>query len=169
MANRGLLEKEPCRIIENHFDGPLADIFKNELINKNKTLKGRRYSHEIKHFAVTLYYFSPRAYNFCRSILSLPHPKSIRNWISAVNAEPGFNKDAKMDSDHCGSIFEIKWKRKSIIDNDEEEEQTDETKNEEVSQLYHMMRNLDPQMSSLKDNVLFYISGYLVKKKTCFD
>lgn len=41
------------------------DLFKNELKNSNKT-NGKRYSKEMKEFALTLLFYSPRAYNFCR-------------------------------------------------------------------------------------------------------
>lgn len=90
LQKKVLLEHEPSKIIENHFDGTLANSFKNELSNRYRNFKGRRYSKEMKQFALTLLYYSPKAYKFCRSILSLPHPASIRNWISSVNAEPGF-------------------------------------------------------------------------------
>ncbi|KAL4089272.1 hypothetical protein QTP88_024329 [Uroleucon formosanum] len=56
----------------------VIDLFKNE--SKNKT----------KQLALTLHYYSPKAYHFCRTILSLPHPSSITNWPSSVNAEHGF-------------------------------------------------------------------------------
>lgn len=66
LKKKNLLEQHTSNIIENHFEGPLNEIFKNELLNKNKNVKGRRYSSAIKHFALTLLYYSPRAYNFCR-------------------------------------------------------------------------------------------------------
>ena len=47
----------------------------------------------MKKFALTLHYYSPRAYNFMRSTLSLPAPSCIANWTSSVECEPGFFSD----------------------------------------------------------------------------
>ncbi|XP_025412699.1 uncharacterized protein LOC112685131 [Sipha flava] len=44
----------------------------------------------MKQFSLTLYYYSPKSYNFCRTILTLLHPSSITNWTSSVKADPGF-------------------------------------------------------------------------------
>lgn len=66
LTKRGLLENDPKQIIEHHFDGTLRDLLKNELINQGRAFKGRRYSRELKQFAFTLMYYSPKAYRFCR-------------------------------------------------------------------------------------------------------
>lgn len=34
--------------------------------NKDKSAHGRRYSNEVKRFAVTMHYYSPKAYDYCR-------------------------------------------------------------------------------------------------------
>ncbi|KYQ48535.1 THAP domain-containing protein 9 [Trachymyrmex zeteki] len=64
----------------------------NETQNQGKSMHGRRYDEEVKKFAVTLHYHSPKAYAFCRTILKLPHPSAIRNWNSTVNASPGLER-----------------------------------------------------------------------------
>ena len=51
---------------------------------------GRRYTDDIKEFSLTLHYYSPKAYEYVRSILPLPNPSLIRKWSSSVNCEPGF-------------------------------------------------------------------------------
>ena len=40
--------------------------------------------------ALTLHFYSPKAYDYVRSILCLPHPLSTLRWKSSVNCEPGF-------------------------------------------------------------------------------
>jgi len=45
--------------------GTILDLFKNELKNSKKDT-GCRYTKEMKEFALTLHYYSPKAYNFCR-------------------------------------------------------------------------------------------------------
>ena len=49
-----------------------------------------RYSQETKQFAMRLHYYSPKAYDFVRKVLYLPHPSSIRSWAASVDCEPGF-------------------------------------------------------------------------------
>ena len=49
-----------------------------------------RYTDETKQFAMTLHYYSPKAYNFVQNLLSLPHPASIRAWAASVECEPGY-------------------------------------------------------------------------------
>ena len=55
--------------------------------------RGYRYSEEVKKVALTVHFYSPKAYSYIRKIFSLPHQSSIRNWISSVNCEPGFHAD----------------------------------------------------------------------------
>ena len=39
---------------------------------------------------MTLHYYSPKAYDFVRKILALPHPSSIRAWGASVDCSPGY-------------------------------------------------------------------------------
>ena len=55
---------------------------------------GRRYTNEIKAFAVILDYYSPTAYEFLHSHLVLPDASIIRRCASSINCEPGFSQDA---------------------------------------------------------------------------
>ena len=90
LKTKHLLETEPASVIEQCFDGNILDIVKNEFTNSSRTAKGARYSQSVKQFAMTLQYYSPQAYDYCRKVLSLPHPSSLRNWLSNVKCEPGF-------------------------------------------------------------------------------
>ena len=58
-----------------------------------KKSKSSRYSKLIKQFAVTLHFYSPKAYKYVRKILHLPCQASIRSWAAAINCEPGFLTD----------------------------------------------------------------------------
>ena len=44
----------------------------------------------MKKFAVSLNYFSPTAYEYVRSVFTLPSASSITNWTSSVDCRPGF-------------------------------------------------------------------------------
>ena len=50
-------------------------------------------THEVKKFALTVHFYSPRAFQYLRTIFNLPDPRSIRHWTSSVDCEPGFFKD----------------------------------------------------------------------------
>lgn len=56
----------------------MLPILKNELRNKGKSMYGKRYSDDLKKFAATLHYHSPKAYAYCRLapfLLFLPSEK----------------------------------------------------------------------------------------------
>lgn len=61
--------------------------------NKSKVLK--EYSPELRKFALTLHYYSPKAYTYVRNHfnLCLPHPKSISKWFKSINGNPGFMEE----------------------------------------------------------------------------
>ena len=50
----------------------------------------------MRSFAITLQFYSSKAYNFVRKTLNLalPHPAQIRKWYRKVPAEPGFMEPA---------------------------------------------------------------------------
>ena len=58
--------------------------------------KGCKYSPELKSFALTLQFYSSKAYEFVRKTfnLALPHQVQVRKWYSKIPAEPGFTEPA---------------------------------------------------------------------------
>lgn len=58
--------------------------------------KGKKYSPELRTFALTLHFYSPKAYSYIRSTFNtcLPHPSTIRKWYQCLNASPGFTAEA---------------------------------------------------------------------------
>ena len=75
-------------VLNLHFTGiPLA------LIKRIKSgVKRVKYSKELKAFALTLQFYSSKAYSYVRQTfnLALPHPSIIRSWYTKIPAEPGF-------------------------------------------------------------------------------
>ena len=63
----------------------------------NRAPVGRRYPDEVKRFALTLHFYSPRAYDYLRNVFSLPHTSSLYNWTSSVNCDVGFFKDVFLE------------------------------------------------------------------------
>ena len=61
--------------------------------NLNTTPSARRYSDEIKELALTVYFYSPRAYRYIRSIIPQPNPSLVRKWSASLQCDPGFIKE----------------------------------------------------------------------------
>lgn len=63
---------------------------------------GGAFSVEQKHFALTMHYYSPAAYEYLRQQMPhLPSPRTIRGWLSTINGEPGLL-----------TIMTVRWPRK---------------------------------------------------------
>jgi len=84
-----LLQKSSSKVPSQLFDR-LANSQK-----KSKKFK-RKYSKELKSFAITLQFYSGKAYNYVRKTfdLCLPHENVVRKWYTTVGAEAGFTRDA---------------------------------------------------------------------------
>lgn len=73
-----------------------ADLLKR-IIYKSKGIPlTRKFSSALRTFAVTLHYYSPRAYFYVRDTSDsfLPHLRTLKKWYCCVDGEPGFNKEA---------------------------------------------------------------------------
>lgn len=66
-----VLTDESYDILNKDFQNTFAHIVHNEIRNKGKSSHGKRYHDEVKKFAVTLYYHSSKAYEFCRYVCFL--------------------------------------------------------------------------------------------------
>lgn len=58
--------------------------------------KNKKFNPEIKQFALTLQYYSSKAYMYVRKKFSnvLPHPRTLRRWYMVVDGLPGWTKEA---------------------------------------------------------------------------
>jgi hypothetical protein len=67
-----------------------------EIIQRNLQNRQLKYSAELRSFAITLQFYSAKAYNYIRKKFNnlLPCPSVIRKWFSVVNGHPGFTKEA---------------------------------------------------------------------------
>lgn len=65
-------------------------LFKKACYKKKKCKA--KYEEDIRKFAISLHYFSPRTYKYVRNILNgaLPHHKTLSKWYKTINGEPGF-------------------------------------------------------------------------------
>lgn len=121
------LSEEQSQNFMSNFGHMTKDLFKNEQKNQTNST-GARYSEEIKQFAISLHFYSPKAYKFIRKSLHLPNPSTIRSWASSIDCEPGFlsnviehlqntleddNKDCIILVDEMAIKKEVLWDAKN--------------------------------------------------------
>ncbi|XP_075038253.1 THAP domain-containing protein 1-like [Mixophyes fleayi] len=78
-----MLGSDPVQLVSKHFNGLTLELFRHQVQNNKKT-KGIQFSKEIKGFAVTLYSYSPVAYELCRTVLCLPDLCTLREWMPSI-------------------------------------------------------------------------------------
>ena len=93
LKERKLLDDDVASMLEENFSGITAEVMINQLKNKDRDPRGRRYTSEVKKFALTLDFYSPRAYDYLRKVFALPHRHSLTEWTSSVDCEPGLFAD----------------------------------------------------------------------------
>ena len=103
-------------------DGCLGELVKNQAKNKIRK-KRKEYSQKIKEFALTIYYYSPKAYAYLRTVLELPASRSIRRWLEVVDCQPGFLSDVlslisekQQDSPYSLVVDSMAIRKRLIVD-----------------------------------------------------
>lgn len=66
----------------------------HEILKRKKGLK-KKYSEELRKFALTLNFYSSKAYEYVRKTFKnlLPERSTIRKWYSVINGRPGFTDE----------------------------------------------------------------------------
>lgn len=56
----------------------------------------KRYGTKLRTFALTLHFYSPKAYKYVRTVFNktLPAVSTIRKWYRAINGKPGLSMEA---------------------------------------------------------------------------
>lgn len=95
LESKHLLQGEDSEILTS-IDIKLQDLVGRQLSKiKKKPLK-KKYSPGLRSFALTLYYYSPKAYAYVRKTFDtcLPHPRTISKWYETVDGDAGFTAEA---------------------------------------------------------------------------
>lgn len=70
--------------------------FKRRFPNTGLGICREKYPPALRSFAMTLHFYSPKAYNFVRQKFcrALPDPSTLRSWYASINGEPGFTTES---------------------------------------------------------------------------
>ena len=95
LQEENLINNDCAAILETTFSGVPCELMKRLMTQKEKKNPGA-YPPELRSFAMTLKFYSAKAYNYVRKSfdLGLPCASVIRSWYSSMDGEPGFTKDA---------------------------------------------------------------------------
>ena len=90
-----LISSDCASILETTFSGVPKELMKRLVTQQEKKNPGA-YPKELRAFAMTLKFYSAKAYKFVRESfdLGLPHPSVISSWYNVMDGEPGFTKEA---------------------------------------------------------------------------
>lgn len=89
------LEAEQLVILNNNIQADNKILSRYLMKAKGFSLP-KEYPIEIKQFALTLQFLSPKAYEHVRSSFNtvLPHPKTLSRWYKVVDCQPGFTTES---------------------------------------------------------------------------
>ncbi|KAG8173931.1 hypothetical protein JTE90_014540 [Oedothorax gibbosus] len=119
--NKGLITDDSLQILYKAA-GPNKELITRQLCKVTNSPIAKFYSPELRKFALTLHFYSPRAYNYVRESFNscLPHPRTIGKWYQHVEVEPGFTSQAmkalkrKVDSSEMPLFFALVFDEMAI-------------------------------------------------------
>ena len=94
LQNGGMISEQCAEMLDSTFSGVPLEMMKRLLKNKDGKTSREEYNKVLKSFALTLQFYSSKAYNYVRETfeLALPHESTIRKWYSSIDVEPGFSE-----------------------------------------------------------------------------
>lgn len=126
LQKKNLVLSEQANILEN-IGVTNKELLKRQILRSKKAgcIIRKKYSPELRTFALTLQFYSTKAYNYVRQTFQtcLPSVKTLSKWYQSIDGKPGFTKESfealknkskqYQDKILCTLIFdEIKIKNK---------------------------------------------------------
>lgn len=89
LEKNNFIKNEEALLLKN------MNTITKEMLERKKSRK-RKYSLELRKFAITLNFFSPKAYDYVRTKFDtcLPHSSTIGKWLQTIDASPGFTSES---------------------------------------------------------------------------
>jgi len=94
LRKKDLLSVQAAENISASFSGPALELV-TRCLQKKSGSSVQPYPTQLKSFALTLQFYSARAYDYVRTVFvnCLPHPRTLSTWYQCVNGNPGFSDD----------------------------------------------------------------------------
>lgn len=82
--------RKASALLENYFDTSSLklEFFRNEMRNSGKKGNGQRYNEMMKEFALKMYFYTPKGYEYLRRHFTLPNPSLLRKWVNSAKGDP---------------------------------------------------------------------------------
>ena len=95
LRKKDLVGDSSLNVLENCAGG-IQDLLKRCSAKQILSKSPKSYSPELRTFALTLHFYSPKAYSYVRKSFDtcLPHPQTIKKWYNLVPGEPGISSEA---------------------------------------------------------------------------
>lgn len=95
LVKENMLHKDDAVVLEN-LGAANRQLLQRQLAKHTEAPLPTQYSPELRTFALTLHYYSPRAYIYVRKVFDtcLPHPRTLTKWYQSVDGKPGFSEEA---------------------------------------------------------------------------
>ena len=89
-----LISSDCASILETTFSDIPRELMKRLVMQTQKKNPGA-YPKELRSFAMTLKFYSAKAYKYVQESfdLGLPHPSVVSSWYNVMDGEPGFTKE----------------------------------------------------------------------------
>ena len=96
LQKQNLVHDRCVELLEKTYSGVPLEVMKRIVQHKGKKLTRKAYPPELRAFALTLQFYSTKAYNYVRQHfnLALPSLSAIRRWYQSINGDPGFTTEA---------------------------------------------------------------------------
>lgn len=95
LRNQNLIDEDISVTLLESF-GKHQDLVTNWTKNNLGKKNPKIFSPAIRQFALSLHFFSTKAYAYVREQFNtiLPHPRTLSKWYSHLNAKPGFTSES---------------------------------------------------------------------------
>ena len=95
LHDQNLISTNCAEMLESTFSGVPKEVFER-ISQPSNGRNSCAYPEDLRAFAMTLQFYSAKAYDYVRETfnLALPHPRTIRSWYSGVDGDPGFTKQS---------------------------------------------------------------------------
>ncbi|KAM7282371.1 hypothetical protein ISCGN_004034 [Ixodes scapularis] len=77
----------------NIVDNIFTDTMRNLVLRRSRK-PNNMYAEDVRKFALTVHFYSAKAYKFLRKHVRLPHPSALRKWAAVIDGNPGFTRES---------------------------------------------------------------------------